>query len=165
MLPIVLSSVSCKTTQTTIESGRKAETKTENRTATASARNTVSASDVRTTGKSRSTENYEETATEILWSTPDSAGRQYPVKTTQTTRRSVADKSESISQTGASRTEVAETASAASQTETDFSETAESVEESNVRTATPSWVNWLLLLLVAAAAAVVFAILRRWRII
>lgn len=102
---------------------------------------------------------------ETTWSQPDSTGKQYPVKTTKTTRQTHSDKQNNI------QTNEDNTTTSVTQTDVeDKSETATNLEEqkenkTNTKTKTPAWIIVFIIGVLAIVGIIVLLILKRYKII
>lgn len=165
MLLIVLLSVSCKTTQTTIDAEQTSHTQTQIVSHTAAQRHTDSTAQVQTAARVQATIDCEELVVETDWSQPDSAGRQYATRIVQTVRRTASTTDNAWQQLLISHAVIAEEARITDSIAavSDFRATQQT--DTTTTISTPAWVNWLVIAVVGAALIVVLLFLRKWRII
>ena len=164
-LLIALFAVSCKTSKMATKSALSVQTEQKNDLE----QHTVSQTEVQTSSQSsdtgNTTTNIDEVIEETTWSQPDSTGKQYPVKTTKTTRQTHSDKQNNI------QTNEDNTTTSVTQTDVeDKSETATNLEEqkenkTNTKTKTPAWIIVFIIGVLAIVGIIVLLILKRYKII
>ncbi|MCM1403252.1 MAG: hypothetical protein NC199_05610 [Bacteroides sp.] len=114
---------------------------------------------------SRTEQEIEEIITETLWSIPDTTGKQYPMRTTQTTRRTIHNRQHqhiAMQETVQQQNEQTNTTTyqqSHQQKHTDTNTTA------TTKTTTPTWLIALILCIVAAALLVGWILLKHYRIL
>lgn len=165
MLALALCAQSCKTTKIANKTNDQSTQLIQNDiTASADSSCNVTAS-AHTEDKSQLAQDIDETTTITEWSVPDSTGKQYPTKTTETRRTTNTKRQNNVKTTTHQETATESQTTFMDNTQTDTHNDIQTTETTKTKTSTPAWLITLIIGIIAAIVLIILVILKRYRII